>query len=163
MAILILLRYLYLSTSLPRKCSGARHGDQGKVTSWRKWWTRAWERKVQLWNACVETASEGLRAVSHSVEIRIWHTGCALVTGDVENTVGNFDVSSFMSIFMKDGFYDAFGLLLLAVYLAYYHHPIYSEYHIFFLQSSPASMSTLKRCLHYDPDSKISLTGQIPQ
>ena len=39
--------------------------------------------------------------VSHSVEIKIWHTRCALAAGDVENTVGDFDVSSFMSTFMK--------------------------------------------------------------
>ena len=35
------------------------------------------ERKAQLWNACVETASEVSRIASHSVEIRTWRGMCA--------------------------------------------------------------------------------------
>ena len=35
------------------------------------------ERKAQLWNACVETASEVSRIAGHSVEIRTWRGMCA--------------------------------------------------------------------------------------
>ena len=47
------------------------------------------ERKAQLWNACIETASEALRVASHSVEIRAWRAECALAAGDVESSVGD--------------------------------------------------------------------------
>lgn len=47
------------------------------------------ERKAQLWNACIETASEALRVASHSVEIRSWRAECALAAGDVESSVGD--------------------------------------------------------------------------
>ena len=47
------------------------------------------ERKAQLWNACIETASEVLRVASHSVEIRSWRAECALAAGDVGSSVGD--------------------------------------------------------------------------
>ena len=47
------------------------------------------ERNAQLWNACIETASEALRVASHSVEIRAWRAECALAAGDVESSVGD--------------------------------------------------------------------------
>lgn len=47
------------------------------------------ERRAQLWNACVESASKALRTASHSVEIRLWRAECALAAGDVESAVGD--------------------------------------------------------------------------
>jgi len=52
------------------------------------------ERKAQLWNVCIETASEALRVASHSVEIRSWRAECALAAGDVESSVGDLTISS---------------------------------------------------------------------
>ena len=53
------------------------------------------ERKAQLWNACIETASEVLRVASHSVEIRSWRAECALAAGDVGSSVGDLTCVSF--------------------------------------------------------------------
>ena len=47
------------------------------------------ERKSQLWNACVETASALLRKASHSVEVRTWRAECAFAAGDLESCVGD--------------------------------------------------------------------------
>lgn len=47
------------------------------------------ERKSELWNACVETASSLLRKASHSVEVRTWRAECAFAAGDLESCVGD--------------------------------------------------------------------------
>ena len=47
------------------------------------------ERKSQLWNACVETASTLLRTSSHAVEVRTWRAECAFAAGDLESSVGD--------------------------------------------------------------------------
>jgi DnaJ family protein C protein 3 len=47
------------------------------------------ERKSELWNACVETASALLRKASHSVEVRTWRAECAFAAGDLESSVGD--------------------------------------------------------------------------
>lgn len=47
------------------------------------------ERKAQLWNACVETASTLLRKASYSVEVRTWRAECAFAAGDLESSVGD--------------------------------------------------------------------------
>ena len=47
------------------------------------------ERRAQLWNACVESASQALRIASHSVVVRTWRAECALAAGDVESAVGD--------------------------------------------------------------------------
>jgi len=47
------------------------------------------ERKSQLWNACMETASMLLRKASHSVEVRTWRAECAFAAGDLESCVGD--------------------------------------------------------------------------
>ena len=57
------------------------------------------ERKAQLWNACIETASEVLRVASHSVEIRSWRAECALAAGDVGSSVG--DLTCVFPFFQK--------------------------------------------------------------
>jgi len=55
------------------------------------------ERKAQLWNACMESASEALRVASHSVEIRTWRAECALAAGDVESSVGDLTCVVFLT------------------------------------------------------------------
>lgn len=47
------------------------------------------ERNAELWNACVDSASQALRIASHSVEIRTWRAECSLASGDVESSVGD--------------------------------------------------------------------------
>jgi DnaJ family protein C protein 3 len=47
------------------------------------------ERHAELWNACVDSASQALRIASHSVEIRTWRAECALAAGDIESCVGD--------------------------------------------------------------------------
>ena len=47
------------------------------------------ERNAELWNACVDSASQALRIASHSVEIRTWRAECSLAAGDVESSVGD--------------------------------------------------------------------------
>jgi len=47
------------------------------------------ERNAELWNACVDSASQALRIASHSVEIRTWRAECSLAAGDIESCVGD--------------------------------------------------------------------------
>ena len=47
------------------------------------------ERRAQLWNACVESASQALGIASRSVLMRKWRGECALAAGDVESAVGD--------------------------------------------------------------------------
>ena len=47
------------------------------------------ERNAELWNACVDSASQALRISSHSVEIRTWRAECSLAAGDVEGSMGD--------------------------------------------------------------------------
>ena len=47
------------------------------------------ERNAELWNACVDSASQALRIASHSVEIRTWRSECSLAAGDIEGSVGD--------------------------------------------------------------------------
>ena len=47
------------------------------------------ERNAELWNACVDSASQALRVASHSAEIRTWRAECSLAAGDIESCVGD--------------------------------------------------------------------------
>ena len=47
------------------------------------------ERTAELWNACVESASQALRVAGHSLEIRTWRAECSIAAGDIESTVGD--------------------------------------------------------------------------
>jgi len=98
------------------------------------------ERHAQLWNACVDSASQALRIASHSVEIRTWRAECALAAGDVESSVGDLTRLSHLLP-------PSTQLLTRIFRLSY-----------FLLQPSPAPLNTLKQCLHYDPDSKPCLS-----
>ncbi|KAF5309268.1 hypothetical protein D9619_012758 [Psilocybe cf. subviscida] len=97
------------------------------------------ERSAELWNACVESASQALRFASHSLEIRTWRAECSIGAGDVESTVGDMTRLSHLLP-------PSTQLLTRTFKLSYY-----------LLPPSPAPMNLLKQCLHYDPDSKPCL------
>jgi len=53
-------------------------------------WSKAMkERNAELWNACMDSASQALRIASHSVQIRTWRAECSFAAGDVESSVGD--------------------------------------------------------------------------
>jgi len=58
------------------------------------------ERNAELWNACVESASQTLRIASHSIEVRTWRAECSLAAGDIESTVGDLTCVSLQSIYV---------------------------------------------------------------
>ncbi|KAG6852227.1 hypothetical protein C0991_001829 [Blastosporella zonata] len=98
------------------------------------------ERGAQLWNACVESASAALRSASHSIDIRSVRAECAIAAGDVDSAVGDLTRLSHLL--------PPSTTLLTTIFRLSY----------FLLSPSPASLNTLKQCLHYDPDSKPCLT-----
>ncbi|KIK05368.1 hypothetical protein K443DRAFT_91478 [Laccaria amethystina LaAM-08-1] len=97
------------------------------------------ERRAQLWNACVESASQALRIASHSVVVMNWRAECALAAGDVESAVG--DLTRLTHLLPPS------TTLLTHIFRLSY----------FLLPPSPGPLNTLKQCLHYDPDSKPCL------
>ncbi|KAJ2935581.1 hypothetical protein H1R20_g1514, partial [Candolleomyces eurysporus] len=99
------------------------------------------ERRAQLYAACVDTAGLALKVASHSVEIRTWRAECALASGDIESAVGDLTRLSHLLP-------SSTTLLTHIFRLSYFLLP----------HPSPSSLSTLKQCLHYDPDSKPCLT-----
>ncbi|KAF8148867.1 hypothetical protein B0H34DRAFT_802752 [Crassisporium funariophilum] len=109
-----------------------KEGERGREKTMK-------ERKAGLWNACVESASGVLRVAGHSVEVRAWRAECALAAGDVESSVG--DLTRLTHLLPPS------TQLLTRIFRLTY----------FLLPPSPASMNTLKQCLHYDPDSKPCL------
>ncbi|KAG9219635.1 hypothetical protein CCMSSC00406_0006043 [Pleurotus cornucopiae] len=98
-------------------------------------------KKAQLWTACTESATEALRIASHSIEIRQQRVECAMAVGDLEGAVGDMTRLSHLAP-------PTTASLIRIFRLSY-----------FFLPPSPSSMSTLKQCLHLDPDSKPCLTA----
>ncbi|KAF9567663.1 hypothetical protein CPC08DRAFT_814158 [Agrocybe pediades] len=97
------------------------------------------ERNAELWNACVESASQTLRVASHSIEVRTWRAECALAANDIESAVGDMTRLSHL-------LQPSTQLLTRIFKLSY-----------FLLPPSPAPLNALKQCLHYDPDSKSCL------
>lgn len=98
------------------------------------------ERGAQLWNACVDTASNALRIAGYSIDLRSVRAECALASGDVESAVGDLTRLSHLL--------PPSTTLLTTIFRFAY----------FVLPPSSAPLSTLKQCLHYDPDSKPCLT-----
>ncbi|KDR71063.1 hypothetical protein GALMADRAFT_254233 [Galerina marginata CBS 339.88] len=98
------------------------------------------ERSAELWNACVESASQALRVASHSLQLRTWRAECSLAAGDIESAVGDLTRLSHLLP-------PSTQLLMRTFRLSY-----------FLLPPSPAPLNTLKQCLHFDPDSKPCLT-----
>jgi len=98
--------------------------------------------KAKLWQACVEAASTALGSASHSTDLRQLRADCAIASGDIEGAVGDLTRLTHLTTPSTD-------LLMRIFRLSYFLFPYPSS-------SSPA-MSTLKQCLHYDPDSKRCL------
>ncbi|KII90501.1 hypothetical protein PLICRDRAFT_136767 [Plicaturopsis crispa FD-325 SS-3] len=98
-------------------------------------------QRAQLWTACSEAASQALKTASHSVQIRTQRAECELAAGDIEGAVGDYTRLFHLSS-------PSTTSLMRTFRLAY-----------FFLPASSAPLSTLKQCLHFDPDSKPCLTA----
>ncbi|KAJ8516418.1 hypothetical protein ONZ45_g6293 [Pleurotus djamor] len=98
-------------------------------------------KKAQLWTACTESATEALRVASHSIALRQQRAECALAVGDLEGATGDMTRLSHLA--------PPTSASLMRIFRLSY----------FFLPATPASMSTLKQCLHLDPDSKPCLTA----
>lgn len=47
------------------------------------------ERGAELWNACLDSASNALRIAGYSIDLRSVRAECALAAGDVESVVGD--------------------------------------------------------------------------
>ncbi|KAH8827032.1 hypothetical protein DL96DRAFT_1228128 [Flagelloscypha sp. PMI_526] len=110
--------------------------DEAEKATTNTWGTR----DAQLWSACVENASQALKIASHSIEIRQTRAECALASGDVEGAVGDFTrLTQLMP--------GSVPLYTRVFRLAF-----------FLLPPSPSALSTLKACLHSDPDSKPCLS-----
>lgn len=115
------------------------------------------ERNAELWNACVDSASQALRIASHSVEVRVWRTECSLSAGDVEGSVGDL---TYVSVSLR----VLCCLLSIPRRLSHLLPPSTQlltrifKLSYFLLPPSSSAPQLLKQCLHYDPDSKPCLT-----
>lgn len=89
-----------------------------------------------LYQACVDATTDALKVATHSVDLRELRAGCALDTGDVQQAVGDLIRLTHLST-------PSTPLLLRIAQLSYY-----------LLPASTQAQSTLKQCLHFDPDSK---------
>ncbi|KAI8984828.1 hypothetical protein BD414DRAFT_441668 [Trametes punicea] len=102
--------------------------------------------RAKLWQACVEAASMALSTASHSVKLRQQRADCSIAAGDIEGAVADLSRLAQLStpttsVWMK--------MARLGYFLFPYNSPTDPQ--------SPA-MSTLKQCLHYDPDSPQCLS-----
>ncbi|OBZ65503.1 DnaJ subfamily C member 3 [Grifola frondosa] len=101
--------------------------------------------RAKLWTACVEAASTALATASHSLELRRQRADCALAAGDIESAVGDLTRLTHLTT-------PSTTLLMKIFRLSYFLFPYTS-----FSQSQSPALSTLKQCLHYDPDSSQCL------
>ncbi|KAH9887660.1 hypothetical protein C8Q73DRAFT_712794 [Cubamyces lactineus] len=102
--------------------------------------------RAKLWQACVEAASMALSTASHSVKLRQQRADCSIAAGDIEGAVADLSRLAQLStpttsVWMK--------MARLGYFLFPYNSPTDPQ--------SPA-MTTLKQCLHYDPDSPQCLS-----
>ena len=93
-------------------------------------------RRAGLHQACVEAATEALKVATHSAELRQLRADCALESGDVQQAVGDLIRLTHLTS-------PSTPLLLRIARLSY-----------FLLPESTQAQSTLKQCLHFDPDSR---------
>ncbi|EGO04165.1 hypothetical protein SERLA73DRAFT_164479 [Serpula lacrymans var. lacrymans S7.3] len=101
-------------------------------------------RRAQLWTACSEAATQVLRIASHSIDIRQHRAECNLAAGEIEGAV--LDLSRLTHLTTTST-----TSLMRIFRLSYFYLPPPTF-------SSPTSaLSTLKQCLHLDPDSKQCL------
>ncbi|KAI0915510.1 hypothetical protein AcV5_003709 [Taiwanofungus camphoratus] len=96
--------------------------------------------RAGLWTACVEAASTALATASHSAELRQQRADCALAAGDVEGAVGDLTRLTHLTT-------PSTSLLMKIFRLSYFLGPYAPG------QAQSPALSTLKQCLHYDPDS----------
>ncbi|EJF60015.1 hypothetical protein DICSQDRAFT_88478 [Dichomitus squalens LYAD-421 SS1] len=97
--------------------------------------------RAKLWQACVEAATTALSTASHSPKLRQQRADCSIAAGDIEGAVADLSrlaqlTTSTTQIWMKSA--------RLGYFLFPYNNPTDPP--------SPA-MSSLKQCMHYDPDS----------
>ncbi|EPQ59851.1 hypothetical protein GLOTRDRAFT_71540 [Gloeophyllum trabeum ATCC 11539] len=94
--------------------------------------------KSHLWTLCEEESSIALRTATHSVDLRQLRVQCSLQAGDVESAVGDLTRITHLT--------SASTPLYMRIFrLTYFLLPP---------TSTESALSTLKQCLHYDPDSK---------
>ncbi|KZT63888.1 hypothetical protein DAEQUDRAFT_741652 [Daedalea quercina L-15889] len=100
--------------------------------------------KAKLWNACVEAASTALLTASHSVELRQQRVDCSLAAGDVDAAIGDLTRLTHLTT-------PSTSLLMKIFRLSYFLGPYSSG------DTQSTALTTLKQCLHYDPDSSQCL------
>ncbi|KAH9949150.1 hypothetical protein B0H21DRAFT_729750 [Amylocystis lapponica] len=96
--------------------------------------------RAKLWTACVEAASTALATASHSVELRQQRSICSFAAGDFEDAAGDLTRLTHLVT-------PSTTTLMRIFRISYFLSP-----HAPDDAQSPA-LSTLKQCLHYDPDS----------
>ncbi|EJD42377.1 hypothetical protein AURDEDRAFT_115037 [Auricularia subglabra TFB-10046 SS5] len=89
------------------------------------------------WPACVEQATAALHTATHSVSLRQLRADCALASGDVEQAAADLTRLTHLAPPSTEHY-------LRLASLTY-----------FLLPPSQQAQSTLKQCLHGDPDSKV--------
>ncbi|TFK53273.1 hypothetical protein OE88DRAFT_1625989 [Heliocybe sulcata] len=95
-------------------------------------------RQAGLWTLCEQESSVALRTASHSVDLRQLRVDCSLQAGDVESAVGDLTRITHLA--------SASTALFMRIFrLTYFLLPS---------TATESALSTLKQCLHYDPDSK---------
>ena len=92
--------------------------------------------KAGKWDACVEAATAALQTASYSFTLRQQRADCALAGGDLEQAVADLTRLTHLGI-------SSTSLLLRISSLSYY-----------LMEPSAQGLSSVKRCLHFDPDSK---------
>ncbi|THH00661.1 hypothetical protein EW145_g7046, partial [Phellinidium pouzarii] len=97
-------------------------------------------KRAGLYQACVASATEALKVATHSSQLRELRADCALGSGDVQQAVGDLIRLTHLTA-------PSTPLLLHIAQLSY-----------FLLPPSTQAQTTLKQCLHYDPDSKPCAT-----
>ncbi|KAI0640609.1 hypothetical protein C8Q79DRAFT_995540 [Trametes meyenii] len=102
--------------------------------------------RAKLWQACVEAASMALSTASHSVKLRQHRADCSIAAGDIEGAVADLSRLAQLST-------PTTSVWMKMARLGYFLFPYSSSTE----PLSPA-LSTLKQCLHYDPDSPKCLS-----
>ena len=93
-------------------------------------------QKAGKWDACVEAATAALQTASYSFTLRQQRADCALAGGDLEQAVADLTRLTHLSV-------SSTSLLIRIASLSYY-----------LMEPSAQGLSTIKQCLHFDPDSK---------
>ncbi len=92
--------------------------------------------KAGKWDACVEAATTALQIASYSFTLRQQRADCALAGGDLEQAVADLTRLTHLGV-------SSTSLLLRISSLSYY-----------LMEPSAQGLSSVKHCLHFDPDSK---------